>query len=616
MLSPGEFWQQVPRDLHGNLRWREHVYQAAKHDPEVQQSLRVICARDILFFINTFVFTYDPETESKVIPFITWPAQEKAFISTDPLEPGILWCIENRYDLAMEKSRRQGGSWINILAMDWLWRFHPYNQFLLISRNEEMVDGPSPDSLFWKLDFIDKYLPRWLMPREIKRTRRYKENVDNGSTVTGQATTKKAGVGGRATAMFIDEFARIDEDQEVLDGTADTSRCRIFNSTHTGPGTAFYRLCERENVKKLRLHWSQNPNCNKGLYRYDPETNQVVVLDKAYSYPLDFQFVMEAKPTGGPFPGLRSPWYDAECDRRGNSRAIAMDLDIDARGSMSQFFDSAMIATLVRNYAQDPWWTGRIDYDDKAQPKALIEESGGLVRLWVNLNHEGKPPKAKYGGGVDVGAGTGASPSVLSIVNDLGEKVLEFAASSMDPREFACHCVALCWLFKDEEGNPVKLVWEQVGPGLQFAAKLLELGYSNIWFNTREKPETLSTQQSERPGWLPEQKSKLLLLSDYREALHKRQLINRSLLALKECLHFRYTQSGDIEHANVASKDDPSGARVNHADRTIADALAWKMVKTLGLAQRKSEEQKILHPLSLAWRRQQYDNAQRELEVY
>src|SRR5207247_1504773 len=98
-------------------------------------------------------------------------------------------------------------SWMCLIVMEWLWHFHPWKKFLAISRNAEAVDADDPDSLFWKIDFMHRYQPKWLMPKgyEAKKHRRlmYYGNPENGSTITGQASTGKAGVGGRATWMFV-----------------------------------------------------------------------------------------------------------------------------------------------------------------------------------------------------------------------------------------------------------------------------------------------------------------------------------------------------------------------------------------------------------------------------
>jgi hypothetical protein len=566
-----------------------------------------MCREDVLFYINAFVWQFNPrKLGSSVGPFITWDFQETA--TRQILDAISCDCHEDsethQHDLLIEKSREMGASWLCLIIMEWLWHFHPWNKFLCISRNEKAVEDEDPDSLFWKIDFIQRYQPTWLLPT-IKRRKLYFGNEDNGSTITGQASTGKAGVGGRATAMFIDEFSQIDEAFEVLHRTSDTTGCRIFNGTHRGIGTAFHELSLRADQRKLVMHWTQHPEKNRGLYRYDSESNRVEVFDKLYSYPVDYSFVLADAPAGGPRPGIRSPWYDQQCLRKGSSRAIAMDLDIDPGGSVAQFFNPLTIRVLRQSYCCPPFWEGEISYDrDSGKPLSLVQNEGGPLRLWIRPKSDSSVARAKYAAGADISTGGGATNSVISMANaSTGEKVLEYATANMNPDKFAVVCVALCWLFKDENGEPALFAWEHHGPGLAFGARVLELGYRNIYW--REAHQKLAGGKvSNVPGWYPSNDTKRLLLEDYRAALDAREIINRSDEALRECLPYRYTPQGTVEHPHDQGGDDPTGARINHGDRVIADALSWMMCKKRVSARAKKEaEEEQCDIGTLAWRR-------------
>ena len=45
-----------------------------------------------------------------------------------------------------------------------------------------------------------------------------------------------------------------------------------------------------------------------------------------------------------------------------------------------------------------------------------------------------------------------------------------------------------------------------------------------------------------------------------------------------------------MDHAEIDSEADESGARINHGDQVIADALAWKMAKLLSPEQAQKVE--------------------------
>ncbi len=612
MLSPGAWYKKVPKGLRENLLFRRRLLDLCERDETAQAAVRLACKEDILFWINAFVWQFNPQhVGNEIGPFITWPFQDVALLGNgrdgyaDGRKYGILETIEDRKDMVIEKSREMGATWLCLLAMDWLGQFHGWKKFLLISRSADAVDCKDADSLFWKLDFIHENLPGWLC-RNIERTSMFL-GFPNGSSITGQASTGRAGVGGRSTAMFVDEFSQIKEDFEVFHRTADTTRSRIFNFTHTGLDTCAYELTNRYEVRKLRLHWSEHPEKNHGLYQYDPEAGKVDVKDKSFHYPVGFQFVMDGK--------LRSPWYDAECLRRGSARAIAMDLDIDPKGSVSQFFDPLMIAGLKRTYCCAPYWEGELHYDkDTARPIELVAVKGGHLRLWTHLGANNLPANKTITIGADISAGTGATPSCLSFFNpETGEKIGSYTNAFIRPFDLAALAVAFCWLFKGKNNDGALFAWEMQGPGVIFGKQVMDLGYRNVYFRRNE--HELKANVSDTPGWFPSNDNKRSLLEEYRAGLSTHRFINREEEALEECLAFKYTTKGTVEHGGEASVNDPTGARVNHGDHVIADALAYKMGISLGKYQVQDITAEIVVG-TLAWRRGLADNARRLEEAW
>jgi hypothetical protein len=617
MLSPGKWYKKVPKGRK-NAEFRIALLKACLKDKSLRAGFMEMCRRDILFFINVFVWQFNPRSigrgSSELGPFITWDFQDEALLSEKPDEPGILWCIENKKDVVILKSREMGASWLCLLVIIWLFLFHPWKKILVISRSADAVDLPGDsDSLFWKIDFVLEHLPDWMRP-PIKRRKFSFVNERNRSAITGEASTGKAGVGGRAQLMFIDEFPQIKEDFEVLQRTASTAGSRIFNGTHNGTDTAFAKLADPQStagsfIKRLYMHWTQHPDKGRGTYRYDTESGRVAVIDRAYEFPGDFSFVCDGHPTGGFRPLVRSPWYDEQVKKIGETRAVAQELDMDAGGSMSRVFDAYTINHLINSYCRDPYWEGDLHYDeDTAQPIQLIPVKDGRIKLWVHLVN-GKPKPSKYGAGADIATGVGATPSCFSIFDALnGEKVLSYANPHIRPDLYAVLCVALCNLFMDLDGNPALFCWEMQGPGESFGQKVVDLGFRNFYFRTRE--DTLEKRISGNPGWYPNQKPKEIRA--YMAALYTGDCINRDKLAMEETLQYRYGPRGVIEHANEENVEDPSGARINHGDRVTADFLAWKMCLALGVVKIKEEKEKAPPLLSLQWRRDFAERGVRE----
>ncbi len=598
----------LPEGVRENITYRKGVLEKAAVDPEERQRLRERCKADTVFWVNTFAWQYNPnsigEGSLEMGPFVVWDGQEEMFVAVEK-------AIEDRKDMIIEKSRDMGASWGCLLVMVKAFVLCEWKKFLMISRSEDAVDrAGDPDSLFWKIDFVLEHLPGWMKGTGIKR-RKLGYSNSNGCTITGQASTRKAGVGGRAHAMFIDEFSQIDEDYEVLHRTSDTTGCRIFNGTHRGSGTAFAEVVNRVDIRKVRLHWSKHPDKAKGLYRWSPQLGRVEVLDKDYVFPPDYQFVCDGSPTGGPYPGLRSPWYDEQCRRKGNARAVAMDLDIDPQGSVEQVFDTLRLRFLQETHCCPPYWEGDVLFDpDTGRPKGLVESPGGPLRLWIHPR-DGVIPYDVYAGGADISTGNGATPSCITFVaSKTGLKVAEYTHTRLYPEKFALVACALCWLFRTEEGEGAYVAWETQGPGVTFGKVLTEdLGYRNVYYYRDERK--LNGKVSDKPGWFVSTDGKNAMIREYSAALMGGLFVNRSREALEECRDFKYDQRGNVVHA----KEDVgefSGARVNHGDHVIADALACKMAKGKLTQVKKEHKEPVIG--SLAWRRQWQESRRQEEE--
>ena len=343
-MIQAEYHKRVPRTAAENRQYRDDLLKFAEKSKSFQETQRQMCKADFLYYVNAYCDQYNPKhIGDEFGPFMTWPFQEVAANK-------ILDHILRQRDLVIEKSREVGASWLCLLIEDWMMKFWSGKKFLLVSRSAEAVDQPGDsDCLFWKLDFIRERQPAWLLPKI--RRKWMLISADNGSSITGQASTGKAGVGGRATAMFIDEFSQIREAYDLMSQTSDTSCCRIYNFTHLGPGNAAYELSQRPNIAKVVMHWSEHPEKNVGLYmssahpkllKRGPYRFPVKEMEHVniHKFPSEYQFVKSGKPLGGPFPGLRSPWYDNEVLRRNSDRNVAINLDINAQGATSQTYPS------------------------------------------------------------------------------------------------------------------------------------------------------------------------------------------------------------------------------------------------------------------------------------
>lgn len=578
------YGRRVPREMRENMKWRRAALRLAARSPAARRDLKAKCAADLLFYANTFCWTYDPRNVSlglpTSVPFTTWPFQDETLLA-------VTGCVLDGRDVAIAKSRDMGASWMNVLVLEWLWHFRDGLSFLMVSRNERYVDETgNPDSLFWKIDFLHRHQPRWLLPkgRELGekdplRRQGHLGNAETGSVIDGEATTGNIGRGGRRTAALIDEFAAFDvkDGFATLAATRDMTPCRIFNSTPRGVGNAFHKVArEVPGVLSIDLHWTRHPRKARGLYRMAPGDaapelldgwcGEVRVFDRSggerrVRFPEAYPFVADGK--------TRSPWYDAQCARCATPAEVGQELDIDFLGSDCQFFDAAAIEALRLWGCRPPERTGTLSFHaDTLAPLAFHDEPGGRLRLWLDLGREDAPPMGDYVMGVDVAAGTGASNSAVAVYDRAtGEKVAEYADPAILPADLARFCAALGAWFHD-----ALVVPDRSGPtGEVFVKTLLAAGYGRLWYRPRDP---LSRTSGSEPGvWLNPQ-AKTACLEEYRDALARRRIVNRSETALGECLQFVRRMDGTIEHSAALTAADPGGARAAHGDLVIADALA------------------------------------------
>lgn len=627
MFSPGGHWVDYAAKAtspEGNKKHRANALRVST-SKQVQDAQREMCKEDILYFINTFVRQYDPTQSDPLLregPFITWPFQERAIRL-------VLDCLEAQKPMVIPKSRKMGATWLILIIMVWLILFHDWFQCLCISKSALAVDDETGNSLFSKVKHILDNLPTWMVGESFRKRMFIGINRTH-SELAGEASSKRSGVGGRGGFVMVDEAAEIEELDEVSGKLVRTAPFRVYISTHLGTGNPFYELCESEAYVVLQFHWTQHPECNKGLYsydteackqrfwRYDEQTDQVEEIPGPVDECLEgYAYDQTGKPNGGPYPGIRSPWYDKMvAEMKNDERMAAMQLDINPTGSVSQFYNASVIRHLKAKHACEPFHECELEYDlETGVPVKLVHKPGGRVKLWCFLQ-DGKPLVSSYGAGADVGGGTGRTPSCLSITNGrIGEKVMEFQDSKMQAKEFATLAVALCRLFCDEDGNGALLVWEHHGPGAAFGQKVWEeLGYLRVYLGIKE--DTLGQKRSDKPGWNPTGPARLLLHTDYRAALWDGHFLNHSEQALDECLRFKHDGKGSVEHTQYVNKANPEISKENHGDVVIADALSHKMVKgqLLERIEEKKDDEFTDDLTCMMGRRNFHKRAERERE--
>jgi hypothetical protein len=562
----------VPKTLEANVQWRRRLRAGARDSEAQRKALRQACSSSFIYWINAFGWTFHqkwPDEEGVEVavtgdachvPFITWKIQDDAALQ-------LISCIERGEDALIDKSRDMGASWLVAAVFQWMWQFRPNTTFLEVSRKEMYVDQRgNMDSLFEKHRYMLRMQPLWLRPKRVRDNTMILENQDIGSSLIGESTNDDVGQGGRKTAILLDEFARVRNGEEIDLATADTSACRIFSSTVNGPATWYTKIYRemkagRRAGKIIELPWEAHPAKGSGL----------TIIDVPVS---------PKNPTGRK---AVSPWYIRQQAER-SSRDLAQNIDRDHGKSGDSFFDPQEVEAHRTNFQGDPLYTGNLRFDEELNEdekrSVLITNAVESVRfiedgyrrtwkVWAPLVN-GRPVQTHgYVFGVDISMGTGSSNSVISVFdNDANQKVAEFADAFTPPEELAWMVAMAGVWFGGGSGRPL-LVWETNGPGSIFGKKIMQIGYSPVYFAKVEG--TRSNRQTDRFGWNSTASRKEILLGMYRDALKNGRYINPCKESLDEAIDYVYNDRGLLIPASRVS--EAGGASATHGDRVVADAL-------------------------------------------
>lgn len=238
-----------------NLEQRINLIKNASKDVKVQETLKQIFAEDILAFFNLALWTYDPRSSDKKIPFITYPFQDDYLLWLDKI-------YKTPEDGLTEKSRDMGVSWMILGFLLHKWLFEKGFNALIGSYIEDLVDNKTMDSHFGRLRFLINNLPEFLYPEknnDSKNVYMRLENKINGNSIVGYAPTDNFSRQGRYSVIWADEFAFWQRGRTAWTAMGDASKCRLVSSTPNGKGNKFADLALKSKISKQTLHWRLHP---------------------------------------------------------------------------------------------------------------------------------------------------------------------------------------------------------------------------------------------------------------------------------------------------------------------------------------------------------------------
>lgn len=206
------------------------------------------CAADIVYWCNTYVYTYNPKLAgrrnpdgTKVNPYLRFTLFPKQIEFLKWLEDRI----RGEEQGLCEKSRDVGVSYLCGLKALHLWLFEPGSTCTFGSYVKEKVDSlGDPSAIMPKIRIMRDRLPGWMLPTGFDRRHHDNQfkivNPSNEAIITGEGG-KNMGRGGRATFFMLDEAAHVENAEDVEAALSGTTDCVIYVSSVNGVGNLFYR---------------------------------------------------------------------------------------------------------------------------------------------------------------------------------------------------------------------------------------------------------------------------------------------------------------------------------------------------------------------------------------
>lgn len=279
----------------GMVQWVSQVGKCLK-DPYTMALVQERVKRDPYYFFNHWLWTYDPRTKYKLLPFRLFGFQEK-------LIEDLIYAYENKEPLLVEKSRDMGFSWVFLGFC--LWKCLSEKNFSagIGSRKAQLVDElGNMKSLLQRFRFMLNLLPEFLRGGYIekKNSKLGLVEIPNTSAYISGEAGDGIGRGDRTSIYILDEFAHIPRSAIVQAAVSQTSDCIVYGSTPNGKGNEFARLRFKTKIKRATLHWKDHPNKDQAWY----EKQKELLDEETIAQELDISYSKSQK-------GRVHKWFDA-----------------------------------------------------------------------------------------------------------------------------------------------------------------------------------------------------------------------------------------------------------------------------------------------------------------
>lgn len=584
-----DFSKGIPKAMEPHLEYRRMVRELCAKDHGARKAATAMCQEDAVFFFNTFYWLFEPRPRKnprtgkmlpKKIPFITRPHQDEAIRD---IEKNLGF-----RDIIGVKSRDEGATWISCAFADRDLCFEDYVSICLISRNREAIyKADDHGTVFWKIKWGYEQLPRWMRGDKGKHwdfsiSDLVMTNLVRHGTITGFASASEAGSGSRTKWGLVDECSKIPvpKDDQILTALQAVTDSRMIIATPRGMGNAYANVVHEDSDScRFKLMWWQNPAKNRGLYRMDgdtpvacdPENNPLLPQYDPPTKEIKQRWERLKKRGFDLRRGFRSDWYDRQCDRpNATPQSIAQEQDADFGGSATQVFGSEFLETANAS-CRPPYRQGDFQFDKEDLKGEFQTIEFGPMKLWCELDPNGRPPRKRYTIGADVatGGGTDTSSNSAAVVFDYetGEQVAEYTSKTLEPNDWADLLMAIGNWFWGAHLN-----WESNGPGGKVTTRVRERNYTDPFI--RNAIQSRKVTQEAKLGWFQSAEAKEVLFGDISTEIRSSAVVIRS----KDLAH-EFTQyvRDDLKGGKIVH--NKTGDDASHGDRVIACGLGIACIK-------------------------------------
>ncbi len=336
------------------MKKRLQLLSLAANDEVLQKKLKKMINADWKYFFEYFLWTYDPRTAAKIIPFRPWEFQNNLVQKIDD-------AYNNKTPLLVEKSRDMGFSWC---FLGWItWKMVTERNFTagIGSRKAGLVDTIGDmDSLVEKVRFLLSNLPDWLLKFDRNKHSKILQvnNPGMNTSVTGEGGDN-IGRGGRKSIYFIDEFAHVPRSSIVQEAVSQTSDVLIYGSTPNGKGNEFARIRWQTDIERVTLHWKDHPLKNREWY----DKMCRLLTQEQIAQEIDISYTKSTK-------GRVHQWFDA--DKHANT-IVDYDRNHPIMITLDFGIGDPTSAVFLQDYGNMVYVIGHFEIADTVFPKIMTK---------------------------------------------------------------------------------------------------------------------------------------------------------------------------------------------------------------------------------------------------